>query len=287
MKGTYAKNIPYVSAEAAKMYLNSGGASDSVSCIAAAAQFLQQKIGSQMVVAKSVTDELRNTDMLSTVSFSDVPWPSQSLEVFFEDPSMPTVLVNYVNANDVRSHGILVATKGSRYTPEQKLIRICLYGAGKGMRRYMCLAVSYSPQDMDMFARKSSVDVEYQLVGSNALSEDEQEDMREIAVWLFKVLVYCAVPRCVPKPVSKRELHYGGKPGVLGRPVRPILRVVSLPAHVHEEAHSANGKGRSRLFLGRRGHFHYYRHDRFKNRKGTFDYFPEIKTDVKTVYRVR
>ena len=119
--------------------------------------------------------------------------------------------------------------------------------------------------------------------------------MRDFARLIFKVLVYAAVPRCRPAKSSQIDLHYGrsqihpqSKPGFKGRPVTPIYRVVSLPAHVHQAAHDGEGDGGNRRFLGRRGHFHYYRHKRFTHRQGTFDYFPEITAEsVKTIYKVR
>lgn len=81
----YTKNIEYVPAATALKWVNSGRMNDSIAVLAMAAMYLQGTRGAQMIVAKSVTDELDRTDMLSSVSFADVPWPAKSLEFYFDD----------------------------------------------------------------------------------------------------------------------------------------------------------------------------------------------------------
>ena len=284
----YTKNINYHDAGYLLKYANNGLSGDPIEAMVVACQYIQVTSGAQMVVASSVVDELELSDVSDSVRFADVPWPNQSLEFYFEQPNLPTLLVTCLTAREIEAHGIKTKT-GGRYTPDERLVRIFVFGGESG---YECNAVSYSFADMDRFVRHDK-SVAYQLQGTHALTESEENDMRRFAALIFKVLVYAAVPRCAPVKASRRDLHYGGKSGVRGRPVRPILRVVSLPPHIHSDAHksdkSESASDVKRKFLGRRGHFHFYRHDRFVNRKGQFDYFPAIQgaQNVKTVFKVR
>ena len=280
---TYRKNIPYLGADEALEIANSGLATDMVSVIIFASMHAYGVIGSQMVINRSVTDELHESDIGSTVHFADIPWPAQSLEMFFEDPALPTLLVTYMNVSDMEGIGIKTSAVSKRYSKDQRVIRICAFpsypeGAGN--------VISYSPEDMDGFVHDRHTSV-LQLQGGACLTESDESDMREFAILVFKVLAYCAVPRCTPKAGTRKDLKFGGKAGVKNRPERPILRVVSLPPHIHAEAH-AKGSGSKRTFMGRRGHFHFYRHARFTNKRGTFDYFPAVKVgQTRTLFKVR
>ena len=239
----------------------------------------QVEEGTQYVVEKRVTDDLQLSD-IQDLHFSELPWPCRSLELYFEDPSLPTLLI--------QRRGLGSLQREMAKFPQGGLAGVELRGTDEIMVRMLVqelnapIAVQLNlPEDeMDTFALdghevKSLESTMWPDPISTALTQEEHLGMKELALLAYKVILYAAIPELAPKLVGRGALHHGGKPDVKNRPRRPIYRVVDLPLQYRESAERVAGTT-TKEFNGRRGHFHHYRSARFVNRKGTFDYFPPV-----------
>ena len=248
--------------------------------------------GVNYVVQKRVSDDL-GASSIGNVNMEDIAWPCNSLEVFFEDPALPTVVLQRLDPPTRKEifllsgrpwkDGVLGQSKNVRFS----VIMAC---TEKGVTLLSLL--SLAEEDCNEWLKG---DLQLRSERADCAPKDWDRETSDLAVrtataLALKVLIYAGVPQLAPKQVGKNTLHHGGKPGVKGRPNRPIFHVVDLPRQYREKMDAAT-RGKSKAFRGKHGHFHHYRDDYFVNKKGTFEYWPPVLgpdgTLPKIKYRVR
>lgn len=225
--------------------------------------------GSQMVVEQNVSSDLVLTDM-DSVGIEDIPFPCDSLEFFFEDPKLPTVLVYKGTVeNQLTRLGLHGSVQGSEVQNDS--INFWVEGhAGAGM------AFRASEENWNQMINADNSEID-ELKGSVAFEDDEWEQMRHVFKLCIKVLAYASIPRLKPQLVSKKSLKRGGRPNVKNRPARPIMRVIYLPEVKREKREPKENQGGKHKFLGRRGVMRYYAHERYVNMQGKWQYIPPVR----------
>lgn len=228
------------------------------------------KFGEQIVVQKEVSDDLNRTD-LQEITFEELPILNESLEFYFEDPKLGTFLLNLASPEQ-----LITAVEGQFKLPNFEYTRMGIF--------------SYTNQEEDgvlTFKIKGNI-------SKQTLKEDTDDEtlseLVDMAFLCFKVLIYASIPKLKPQRVTKKQLKFGGKPKVKGRPNLPINRVVYLPrAEIMRGQGITESTDRVNNFYGRRGFMRTYRHDRYKKMKGKIQYIPPVvgtKPKPKTIYKV-
>tara|TARA_A100001037_G_scaffold257294_2_gene243838 strand:+ start:826 stop:1812 length:987 start_codon:yes stop_codon:yes gene_type:complete len=242
--------------------------------------------GAQMFVDKEVSRDLAMTDM-SHVQLDEIPFPQESLEFYFEDPELPTVLVYRGTMREFVEKLKIPATviKEDSEDDADSINFWVESSSGPGMA--FRARVSNWHEVVGDSKRCET------LKGSISFSDEEWAQLRVIYQLIIKVLAYASIPYLAPREIGKKGLPRGhGKPGVKGRPSRPILRVVYLPEQSasHDGGVSHDGDS-TKAFYGRRGHMRFYRSPRYKHMKGKFQYIAPVlgpNGEVpRTVYKVR
>jgi hypothetical protein len=251
---------------------------------------LQIEAGIQYVVEKRVTDDLMLSD-IEDIHFSELPWPSRSMEFYFEDPAIPTMILQ-------RRDTVHLKEELAKFPENIRALPV--KGDGSSMVRMLvqelnapvAVQLNLESGEMDAFALDghSIKPLESTLAPDPyeaRLDADEHLGLKELALLAYKVMIYAAVPGLKPNQVGRNALHMGGRPGVKNRPQRQIFRVVDVPLQYREDPSRKPKSEGGKEFNGRRGHFHHYRSERFVNRKGTFDYFPPVYGADGTLPKVR
>ena len=244
--------------------------------------------GSQIWVDKAVSSDLSLTDM-DHVGPGDVPFPQESLEFFFEDPNLPTVLV-YRGSMNEQLKRLKVEDEvgiGSRQSPldydTDSINFWCETATGGGMA-FRARAHNWD----EMMSANDAGEIE-KLKGSVAFDNTEWPQLRDLYKLCIKVLAYASIPHLAPRVVGKKDIPTG-RPNCKGRPATKIYRVVYLP-EVSRGGGEATGDGQRHEFKGRRGHMRFYSSKRYTNMKGKFQYIPPVLGPngemPKTIYKVR
>lgn len=247
---------------------------------------IHQERGIQMSVSKAVSDDLQASD-LQNVRFEDVAWPAHSIEFFFDDPDLPTLLMLYATPAALARMKLAPPEDRDNTKP---FIRVLVQERHERGSSAYTLQANYQPAHMDRFVQDSNECRPFCDPNADALEPEEAEKLAGLVLLCYKVLVFSQVPRLKPAIWQPYQLpRDGGRPGVGRRPRRPIHRVIYLPAARKTDEGTTREKG-PHTFRGRRGHFHHYRDDCFVNKKGTVDYWAPIPgpdgSFPKTVYRV-
>lgn len=230
--------------------------------IAVLMEGLHQKRGVQMRVSKEVSDDMLLTD-IGDLQFDDVAWPAQSIELFFEDPTLPTFLVSKCEPEELEKlFGIEISNK----RPGRVMARLDT--------ERTCLTLNLNRELWGpLFLEGKRLDVSRAL----PLSDVDNQTMNFMLRLAFKVFAYATLPRYVPENVTSITRAMGGKPGFKGRPNRPAKRVVYLPSvHTPREVYE-RGEPTGRQILERRGFFRTYRHARYVNMRGKVQFIAPIK----------
>ena len=223
--------------------------------------------GEQIVVDKLVSDDLAQTD-LEDITFEELPILHDSLEFYFEDPKLGTFLLN---------------------TAEPKKFAESCEFILKEKHTIKC-ALSYETKDVPqtLITRGSGNITKKALlaeVGNNVI-----EGAIDMLFLCFKVLIYASIPKLKPQKIGKKELRFGGKPKVKGRPHLPINRVVYLPREQIIDGQGMTERASKKYnFYGRRGFMRTYRHERYTKMRGKIQYMPPIPPKdqkPKTTYKV-
>lgn len=244
---------------------------------------LQQQHGHgvEYVVEKSVSDDL-SVASVGNVKFSDISWPSVSMEVYFEDPEIPSILIQRVRPEIIAKTTSDFGWK-IRYIKEE-FDQINVMTQDKNSHG---MYVQFETDEFDAWLTGSGPKPVMEM---DTLTILQANGLRDLVMLAYKVLLYASVPQLAPKKVTNRDLHHGGKSGVKGRAARPMFHVIDLPRQYREQKESVT-RGGTRKFRGRHGHFHHYRAGRFVNKQGTFDYWPPVLgpdgTLPKIKYRVK
>jgi hypothetical protein len=241
--------------------------------------------GSQLVVENEVTNDLALTD-LAEVKIEEIPFPADSMEFYFADPLLPTVLVYRGNLASMSEklgiENIFSADTGTRdslnFWVETKS------GAGFSFR------ANDSNWNSLLYANNDEIPA---LKGSVAFSDEEWAQVQPLFQMCIKVLVYASIPHHTTEIVGTKGKHFplGGKPGIRNRPRTDSVRVVYLP-EISTERISVEGGGKHE-FKGRRGHLRKYKHERFaaSGLQGTWQFIAPVRGPngeiPAAVYKVR
>jgi len=227
------------------------------------------KFGEQIVVQKEVSDDLNQTD-LQEITFEELPVLNESLEFYFEDPKLGTFLLNFA------SPGQLMTAVGGKFPSDFKYNRLGI----------LCYA---NQEDNGVLTFHIGGNICKQTLKEH-LKDETLSEAIDMAFLCFKVLIYASIPKLTPQRITKKQLKFGGKPKVKGRPNLPINRVVYLPrAEIMRGQGITEDTSRVNNFYGRRGFMRTYRHDRYKKMKGKIQYIPPVvgtKPKPKTIYKV-
>ena len=237
---------------------------------------LQARFGAQMWVTKDVSDDLQAADLSpDDIKFEEIEWPSKRLEVFFEDPSIPSFLaVLFTNEEQrqdlgraINGEARIVTVALDQVQMDKPIIHIQAEDEEASM-----VSLTYTPEDVDKFAAGDDLPEHEKSPPSGwsvTMSHDEETELRQLTVLLFKVLLLASseghsIRRTRDKPTRKQ----GGKPGFKNRPATERLIVEYLPRHFVERRQAAEAEGNTHKFNGRRGHWRRFRSEKFVNMKG-------------------
>jgi len=287
--GIYKKNIHYVFQE--KINMDEFRMANILSGFPGASSWIIQqayrKIGSQMQVSKEVSHDLEHTDFGEASEIENINWVSKVIEVYFEDPRLPTILIANLNKEDL-----------NKLFPELEVEETCqniiaLMQEGSDQKTGAHLNLQLHPGMYKDFIETGECPSMNNGIFSSPHTPSDNASICYMLHLALKVLVFAYIPKFKPNTInSKKEMKIGGKPGVKGRPNRPALKVIYLPK-VYNEKHSfslLNSKNKE--FLGRRGFIRFYRDNRWTFKKGTWDFIAPVKNPKTgkypiSLYRVR
>lgn len=247
---------------------------------------MQRKYGVQAVVSKQVSDDLQFTDLDRSLDLENIPWLAESVEFYFEDPNLPTILVCYQALEAWEKEWNTTIAAHPDQPKHEKMLRIYCESAsknhthenGKPMRE---ASVVYLSADLIDKFFKDEDDLDAGDRSEYALEPDPKRTamLREVCLLAVKVMYFCS--QIAPQDATKNQLKHGGKAGVRGRPNRPIKRVVYLPRVAEEQQREAIELGGKHEFNGRRGTLRHLVSERYTKMKGKTIYVPPIR-DPKT-----
>jgi hypothetical protein len=229
-----------------------------------------QTEGAQMWVSKQVSDDLLASKM-DTPEFSDLQWPADSLEFYFEDPALCSLLV-VDNTLPSLSRWVekILDSNLKKLNEFKPLISILLQDVGCKSSNMVISASSVKPEELKLYCEEH---LPIPAVGE-AMSNEEEEALRFMTTLCLKVMVLASIPKFKPRATleqpTKKE---GGKAGYLHRAKLPRFVVRYLPEHLAERAaHAkkvrAEAAASGHTFRGRNGHIRKYKDDRYVNMKG-------------------
>lgn len=245
----------------------------------ALANVMHVKEGAHMWVSQDVSDDLEAADWdLENISIEDIEWPNNRLEIYFQDPALPTILCARTCSREVEEDiesltGIETREifDGIRTTPDREFIYFQLESKGGVLELLICWMDEADEFAVcaDEFRKPEKITGE----GAPGLPPEEAtECLRESIIMFYKVMMFATSVdhsfRVTRDNPTKKE---GGKPGFRNRPKTDRLIVEYLPKHLEERraAREKAGRGSGRKFRGRRGHWRHFRSERFKNVQGT------------------
>lgn len=247
---------------------------DAGSYLRFATVLLQARFGAQLWITKEVSDDLQAADIdPDEIKFAEVAWPHDRLEVFFQDPTLPTLLVaRFTNASQrveiekVAQHSAFSEGEPGDIDPNCQLIHVQAEDTFGSV-----VSLTYVAEDIDKFAAGDDlphVEKDYQ-GASTAMNQDEENELRRMTILFYKVLLLAgseghSIRRTRDKPTRKE----GGKAGFKNRPNHERLIVEYLPRHLQDKRKDAETHMRKHQFLGRRGHWRKYRSERYTNVRG-------------------
>ena len=261
--------------EACKRVL-SVAAVDAGSYLRFATVLLQARFGSQMWVAKDVSDDMMAADIdPDEIKFEEVDWPAERMEVYFQDRDLPTLLVARFSNRSQRAEIEKMAQEslfakpspGDALDPDLQLLHVQVEDHEGSV-----VSMSYTAEDVDRFAAGEDMQDSSKLHGgmSTAMDRSEEAELRRLTILFYKVLLLAgseghSIRRTRDKPTRKE----GGKPGFKNRPNHERLIVEYLPRHLQERRKDAETHTRKNQFNGRRGHWRHFRSEKFVNKRGT------------------
>jgi len=230
------------------------------------------KAGIQIQVEKDVSLDLEATDFVAeAATVENVQWPSPVIELYFQDPKLPTILLMKTSPAQVAEWFpyLEVALEAEWYITA--LIQEGSNELGK------VLSVQLKPDMWDEFLTTGETEKMATGLMSYNLSEVDNASMSYMLNLALKVLALASIPGYKPTPMSRKQMHEG-KPGVKGRPNMPSFLLSYGQAPLAPPVrHETSG----RLFKGRRGHIRWYMDPRYTNRRFTWDFIRPVR-DPKT-----
>jgi len=275
-KGIYKKNIQYIfqpnaSLEEYELVRRLGAAPAASSWVI---QQAYRKIGVQMQVSKNVTDDLLASDFSEVASLDNVPWPSPVVEMYFEDPFLPTILTMKATPDQVTA---LFPDLGLEFLAPEYVT--ALMQEGSDIETGKLLSLQLRPEMYDSFLASGEVQSMEMGLLSSALSEEDNCTMSFMLHLSLKVMAFASIPIYKPRPLSRKQMHFGGKPHVKGRPQRPSFHVAYMPKVIYPQRPHEHIE-RHRAFKGKRGHLHWYHSEKFINRQGSWDFYAPVADPI-------
>lgn len=269
--GAYNRELKWLGKPTSVEQVKQAEAASSFNAWVVLQELVHHSIGVQMRVQKELSDDLILSDM-ANLSFNDIPLPAKSLEVFFEDANLPSVLVTKCNANDIERQLKGLVIGGNR---EDQVM--CRMDQRNGSGPPVIVLLNLRKDNWDEIFNQG---VMPNMAHSHGLNESENACIREMLRLAVKVFAYACLPRYRPAPAGIITRAMGGKVGYQGRPSRPTIRVVYMPSvHTIRPGYVAPGDGPKREWKGRRGFFMVFRHDRYKNMKGKMIYVAPTRVE--------
>lgn len=271
--GVYKKNINFIFKDYIDIeeFQNTKMLGGSPAMSAYMIQQCHRKIGVQMQVTKQVSDDLIATDFAAASSVENVPWPNRVIELYFEDPLLPTILVMKISPEELQRlfPEIEIALKSEEYIT-------ALMQEGGGWETSQLLSVQLRPDMYEEFLSTGETEKMETGIFSHNLSEKDNCSMSFMLNLALKVLAFASIPTYKPINITRKQMTFGGKPDVKGRPNRPSFRLDYLPKIIYA-AKPIEKIGDHRDFRGRRGFIRWYEHERFVAKKGTWDFIQPVK----------
>jgi hypothetical protein len=257
---------------------------------------LQVTEGSQMWVSKEVSDDLQMSSIdPGEIKFEDVAWPHHRMEVYFEDPSLPTFLaVKATNRKQMESVQRLIKHPMASENEDPAVMATEFIHVQAMTADTSMVSLTYKPSEVDKFAAGDELpDSSRHHYGmSGAMEQEEQEELRRLTVLLFKLLLFAGAEGFEPRVTREKPTRkQGGKAGFKNRPTTDRIIIAYLPHHhaqrKEQEAAAVAEAGGTKKFLGRRGHFRHFRADCFKEMKGKRRFIFPIPGPDGTVPRMK
>jgi hypothetical protein len=270
--GVYAKNLRYIyhpsaSVEEFAFVKSMGSAPAMTSWISQQAHYRE---GVQLQVAQAVSNDLLCTDFSGAASVTDIPWPARVVEMYFEDPLLPTILLMRTSHDHLQK---LFPQLDIGIKLDDFIIAMMQQGSGDDA---MLLSLQLRPDMYSAFLNTGETDKMPTGPFSANLTEEDNYTMAFMLHLALKVFVFASIPVYKPSLMTRKQMIFGGKAGVHARPYRPAFHVAYLPKIQYFKVANNSKESSSREFRGKRGHIHWYHHARFVNRKGTWDYIAPI-----------
>jgi hypothetical protein len=239
---------------------------------------LQAHYGAQLWVSKEVSDDLQCADIdPAEIKFADVDWPFPRLEVYFQDPEIPTLLAsNFTNAEQ-RTVIEKLLKKPLHVTERERAILQAstsrLLHVQTEDTESSVVSLTYTADDVDKFAGGAdfppAIPMERHVGWAVDMNANEKSELRRLTLLFYKVLLLAGSEgHTIRRTNQKPTRAEGGKPGLRNRPSHERLIVEYLPRHRKERKKDAETQGQKHKFLGRRGHWRKFRSERFVNKRG-------------------
>ncbi len=266
-RNVYAKNIDYTFAGPAPknwvaehdFYKKVGGSPGETAWML---QRAYEFHGQQIHVQKEVSDDLLSSDFAGATLLENIHWPAKVMEVYFEDPRLPTIVLGKIYA----------AVDIPRWFPglhspltEREFINVYMQ-EGK-MPAPLALSLQLRRDMYQAFMDTGTVPAMDMGPVNHPLNDQDHAAMCFMLHLALKVFAFAATQHGRPQTIGRKQMQHGGKPGVAGRPNRPAARVFYLPNVRAQLAATqqlqAQPEFSGRAFLGRRGFFRFYKHERY------------------------
>ncbi len=239
-----------------------------------------QGSGAFMYVSKQVTDDLLRSD-IPDPDFASLVWPANTLQITFEDPALPVMMVS-CEFTKILQWAMTLFQAPDHYITDMVPKPGVMILSRSADGTWCGLGKDYP--EMDLLARGVSDEEDLESMGG--VSADL---FSWLALLLFKILMFAATPKFSP---SVKKVRFDKPPiGHLSRPKMDQYIVEYLPHHITEKKAEAEKCGTSHSFRGRRGHFRVYIAERFVNKRGDRDYIYPVPNphgdDVKRKFIVR
>lgn len=222
--------------------------------------YMQSLRGTQLVVSRELSDELAQTDLQNfTADDLVIMWPS--MEIYFEDPALPTIAW-FVKDKEYADSCTKYLGMPYELACEDHF----------GFEWYDTLGTGYTCQlgRSLLNAWMAGGDIPT-MKGMIPNDPEEAALQKKLFMLLAKLFIYCSLPQYRPQAVSRKQLHHGGKAGVHNRPKRPVY-IVTVPAVKYQpKARVSASSGKEVVPHRRRGYLRKLVSERFlPNKRGTF-----------------
>jgi hypothetical protein len=242
--------------------------------------YTQQREGIRLFVTNKIIEELTRTDF-KNILYSDIKFPANSVEIYFESKDLPTVLITkhkttfkYAQYMVEKIGGTIIDTTGlkTKYAHEG-IDMIFGHLDGDDSNYFLTQNVdeiekwlndpNYSPKNDYKPIAGVPASMFY---ADDADNSDCKQMAKKLLMLIIKVFLYISIPQYKAISITDKALRREGKSGVNNRPNRPLSRVIYVPTviNTNKKITASNETGEIKSPHYRRGHFIMLRHERYK-----------------------